>query len=157
MELLPNQRKMSPLNPLATRVSVCCTAQANRKKLKPFIVFGNVKRESKGLKDEFDHKCAIKSSPNAWMNEGLTVEWVQSVLGTFSFKRRLLGWDSFDLTDDVKKALKLCKTYTAIIPGGCTNFIEPPDVSSNPLNFMRLRSMINGWQTAYTSTQVLAK
>ena len=37
----------------------------------------------------------VKPSPNAWINEGLTVEWVQRALGTFSFKRRLLAWDVF--------------------------------------------------------------
>ena len=59
---------------------------ANGKKLRPLIVLGNAKRESKVLSDGFGHECVIKSSPNAWMNEGLTVEWVQSVLGALSFK-----------------------------------------------------------------------
>lgn len=41
--------------------------QANGKKLKPFIVFGNAKREPEALNDEFGQKCAIKFIPNAWM------------------------------------------------------------------------------------------
>ena len=34
-------------------VSVCSTAQLDGTKLKPFVVFGAVKRESKSLHDEY--------------------------------------------------------------------------------------------------------
>lgn len=67
MQLLPHQERHVPIGHKKVRVSVCWTAQANGKKLKPFIVFGNAKREPKALNDEFGHKCAIKFIPNAWM------------------------------------------------------------------------------------------
>ena len=70
------------------RVSVCLAAKADGTKLKPLIVFGAAKRESKALNDEFKPQCVIASSPNAWMNEDLTVQWINSVLGKFSFHYR---------------------------------------------------------------------
>ena len=77
--------------------------------MKPMIVFKGAVRETKKLNDEFKGKCIIASSVNAWMNEPLTIEWVDNVLGKFSFARRFLTWDSFacHITDAVEK--KPCK------------------------------------------------
>ena len=47
------------------RASVCLAAQANGKKLKPFIVFAGAKRETKSLDQQLKTKCAVRSSPNA--------------------------------------------------------------------------------------------
>ena len=115
------------------RVTVCLAAQANGKKLKPFILFGGAKREAKILDQEFKTKCVVRSSPNGWMNEELTLDWVQNVLGRFSFTRRLLSWDSFDshMTDDVRNLLQTSKVEDVIIPGGCTKYIQAPDLSWN--------------------------
>ena len=107
-------------------VTVCLAAQADGKKLKPFIVFGGAKRECKNLNDEFKSTCAIRSTPNAWMNQETTLEWVDTILGKFSFARRLLAWDSFDchITPGVRTALKNAKVDDAIIPGGATKYIQ---------------------------------
>ena len=78
------------------RVSVCLSAKADGTKLKPMIVFGGAKRESKALNEEFKSRCVVASSKNAWMNEELTLVWAEKVLGKFSFGRRLLSWDSFE-------------------------------------------------------------
>ena len=78
------------------RVSVCLTAKADGSKLKPFIVFKNAKRETKALSEEFKTRCVIVSSSNGWMNDDLTMEYTKKVLGTFSFGRRLLAWDSYE-------------------------------------------------------------
>ena len=95
---------------------------------------GNAKRESKALNDAISYKCVIKSSPNAWMNEGLTVVWVQNVLET-------LAWDSFDchLTDDV--------TDNAIIPDDCTKFIQPSDISWNKPFKLYVTEKYDEWMT----------
>ena len=47
------------------------------------------------------------SSANGWTNEELTLSWCNDILGQFSFRKRLLAWDSYEalLTDDVKKTL----------------------------------------------------
>ena len=116
------------------RVSVCLTGKADGTRLKPFIVFKGAKRESKALHDELKNKCSVASSANGWMNEELTLRWCCEILGQFSFCKRLLAaWDSFEahLTDDVKKELTKSKFESVIVPGGCTKYIQAPDVMWN--------------------------
>ena len=115
------------------RLSVCLASQANGKKLKPFIVFGGAKCEAKMLDQEFKTKCDVISSPNAWMNEELTLDWVHTVLGRFSFTRRLLSWDTFNshITKEVRNVLKASKIDDELIPWGCTKYIQAPDISWN--------------------------
>ena len=115
------------------RVSVCLTAKADGSKLKPFIVFKNAKRDTKALNEEFKTKCVIVNSSNGWMNDDLTLEYTKTVLGTFSFGRRFLAWDSYECHMDSKVAasLKSSKIDQVIIPGGCTKFIQAPDVVWN--------------------------
>ena len=116
-----------------TKVSVCLTAKADRTKLKPFIVFPGAKRETKLLNEEFKAKCVVASSSNGWMKEELTLDWVRSVLGKFSFTRRILAWDSFKchVIDTVKQELRTSKIDPLIVPGGCTKYIQAPDVVWN--------------------------
>ena len=89
------------------RVSVCLAGKADGTRLKPLIVFKGAKRECKSLQEEFRGKCSVASSANGWMNEELTLQWCSEILGQFSFRKRLLAWDSYEahLTDDVKKSL----------------------------------------------------
>ena len=68
------------------RVTVCFDAKSDGTKLKPCIDFGGAKRESKILNEEFKN-CVIASSPNAWMNEDLTIDWIEEVIGKFLFRR----------------------------------------------------------------------
>ena len=91
------------------RVSVCLAAKLDGTKLKPFIVFSAVKRESKSLHDKYKRLCPVTSSSNAWMNEELTLRWCDEVLGHFTFQKRLLSWDSFeaDITDEVKRKVTI--------------------------------------------------
>ena len=114
-------------------VTVCLSARADRTKLKPFIVFRGAKQESKKLNEDYKHKCVIATSANAWMNEALTLNWVRSVLGAFSFNRRLLAWNSYEchMMQSVKEALSRINVDQVIIPGGCTKYVQAPDVSWN--------------------------
>ena len=77
-----------------SKVSVSLTAKAHGINLKPFIVFPGATRETKQLNEEFKNKCYVASSVNGWMNEDLTRDGVQGVLGKFSFTRGMLAWDS---------------------------------------------------------------
>ena len=115
------------------RVSVCLTARADGTKLKPFIVFKGAKCEVATLNQEFRGKCILASSENGWMNTPLTLEWVQKVLGSFSFNQRLLAWDSYEchMEQTVSKYLKAKKIESLLIPGGCTKYLQAPDVSWN--------------------------
>ena len=62
------------------------------------------------------------------MNEELTLDWVQNVLGRFSFT-----FHTFDshMTDDVRNLLQTSKVDNVLIPGGCTKYIQAPDLSWN--------------------------
>ena len=90
-------------------------------------------RECKSLNEEFKSKYIAMSLPNAWMNEELTLSYIHSVIGRFSFNRLLLSWDSFDChtTGSVSEVLKEFNVDTVIVPGGCTAYIQAPDVSWN--------------------------
>ena len=85
------------------------------------------------MNKEFSSKCVIASSSNAWMNTELTHNWIEKVLGTFSFGRRLLAWDTFSchIEDSVTDSLKRKKVDEGLVPGGCTPYIQGPDVSWN--------------------------
>lgn len=117
------------------RVTVCLAAKANGQKLKPFIVFNGGKRDVKRMNEDrqLTNRCVIRSSINGWMNEDLTIEWIQTVVGRLSFAPRLLVWDTYKchMTDDVKGALRQSKVDAALVPGGCTKYIQAPDVSWN--------------------------
>ena len=76
-----------------SRVSVCLTAKADGTKLKPFIVFKEkgAKRDIEAMKKEpkFKNKCVLATSSNAWMTAETTTQYVNEVIGSLSFRRRL--------------------------------------------------------------------
>ena len=116
-------------------------------RLKPFIVFKGTKRESKALHDEFNRKCSVAGSANGWMNEDLTLRWCNEILGQFSFRKRLLAWDSYEahLTDDVKKSLTKSKIESVIIPGGCAKYIQVPNVVWNKPFKGKIQEFYDDW------------
>ena len=65
------------------RVTECLEGKANEDKLKSFIVFKGGKRDVKRMNEErqLSGKCVICTSANGWMNESLTEEWIQYVVG----------------------------------------------------------------------------
>ena len=67
------------------------------------------------------------------MNKELLLKFLRQVLGRFSFKKRLIAWDTFEIqmTEDVRKLLKEMKIDDALIPGGCTKYIQATDVIWN--------------------------
>ena len=70
------------------------------------------------------------------------------VIGTFSFSTcLLLAWDPFrcHLTPRVNDILNRAKVDTVIIPGGCTKFIQAPDVSWNKPMKEYLREIYDNW------------
>ena len=114
-----------------SRVTVCLTAKANGVKMKWTNVFKGGKREV--TREELKQQAVIATSGNGWMDSTLTHEWVESVLGKFSFSRRLLAWDSYQchIANDLKTLLNTYKVNQVIVPGGCTKHIQAPDVSWN--------------------------
>ena len=68
--------------------------------------------------------------PTGWMNTELTHTWMNKALDTFSFRRRYLVWESYEchVEDIVKCSLHAKKIDVSIVPGGCTKYIQAPDV-----------------------------
>ena len=81
------------------------------------------------------------------MNEETNTIWVKRVLGAFSFSRRLLAWDSYKchMTDSVIKDLKKMNVDSVIIPGGCTKYIQAPDVFWNKPFKARMTEFYDQW------------
>ena len=67
------------------------------------------------------------------MNDELTAQYLREIVGKFSFSKRLLIWDSFKshISHSTRQVLKGFKIKTAIIPGGCTGYVQAPDVVWN--------------------------
>ena len=87
-----------------------------------------------GLNEAFRTQCIVATSASGWMTEERTEQYIREVLGVFTFgKRRLPAWNSFrcHLTDGVKELLSKGLIDPAIVPRGCTKFIQAPDVSWN--------------------------
>ena len=117
------------------RVLVCLALKGDGSKLKPFVVFAGAKRESKSLHEEYKRQCSVPSSTNSWMNGELTLRWINEIIGKFAFRKRLLAWVSYEAhtTEDVKIRLKEINTESVIVPGGCTKYIQAPDLVWNKL------------------------
>eukprot|EP00794_Sanderia_malayensis_P014636 gene14636-16155_t len=108
------------------------------------------KRETEAMKIEFQHKCVVATSSNGWMDTDLILMWINSVLGQFSFRRRLLAWDTYEchLTPAVQASLKSKKMDTAMIPGRCTKYIQAPDVSWNKPFKAKCTEKYDAWLTS---------
>ena len=67
------------------------------------------------------------------MNSELTNQWIEKVLGSFSFSRRLLAWDTYvcHIQESTTNSLKQKQIDVVLVPGGCTRYIQAPDVSWN--------------------------
>lgn len=127
-----------------SRITVCLTAKASGKKLKPLIVLKG-KRLDKSLAGV--RGAVIELSANGWMTEELTLKYVRQQIGTLSFSRRLLVWDSYrcHISKTVKEEMNKLSIDKAIIPGGCTGLIQAADVSWNKPFKDKYRELYENW------------
>jgi hypothetical protein len=118
-----------------SRFTVILTASGSGVKFKPYVVFHGGSRKVKELTDARKTSGSIvTSSANGWMNDDLTKDYLRRVIGKLAFKRRILVWDAYrcHLSQATKEELK--RNYnitTAVIPGGCTKYLQAPDVCWN--------------------------
>ena len=126
--------------------TVILSARADGKKLKPFIVFkGKGTRLIKDLSKITG--VVVKFSENGWMNDGLTAVYLNSILGSLSFSKRLLVWDAYKChtSEATRRETNRLKLHTAIVPAGCTKFIQAPDVIWNSCFKSHLRRSYDTW------------
>jgi len=69
------------------------------------------------------------------------------MFGTFSFTKRLLIWDAYKChtSETVKAELKRMRMHTAIVPGGCTKYIQAADVVWNACFKGHMRQHYDEW------------
>ena len=109
------------------------SAKGDGAKLKPYIFLPR-KRPVPGLVKKFESKAILVFQSTNWMNQVLTEGYVNRLIGGLMFTpHRLLLWDSFKchVSKDTKDSLNKLKVDQAAIPGGCTGFIQAPDVCWN--------------------------
>jgi hypothetical protein len=106
-------------------ITVMLTARSDGYKLKPFVLV-NRKRQDSVIIKKYKNKLNLCWQGKIWMNDNLTEDYLRKTFGPGFFYRRLLVWDSFrcHISEGTKKLLKELKLDTAVIPGGCTKFIQ---------------------------------
>ena len=126
------------------QITVCLAVRADGSKMKPFVVIPGkkVKSEVSSIQG-----AIVKCSSNGWMNDELTEDWVSQVWGSLAFSKRFLVWDSFKchISENIKQSLKKMNTVMGVIPGGCTKFLQPLDVSINKPFKMIFRGLYDEW------------
>ena len=87
------------------------------------------------------------SSTNSWMNEELTLRWINEIVRKFAFSKRLQEWDSYEahMTEGVKIRLKEINTESVIVPGRCTEYIQAPDLVWNKPLKQRVPELYDEW------------
>ncbi len=125
--------------------SVVLSAKADGTKLKPFIVF-----KGKGTRLIRDLQrvpgVVVRFSSNGWLNDSLTIEYLKTIIGAISFSKRLLVWDAYRCHTSLSTQTESTKLglHTAVVPGGCTRYIQAPDVAWNASFKAHLRSLLRG-------------
>ncbi len=82
------------------------------------------------------------------MNDTFTMKYLRTVVGTFSFSNRhLMVWDAYrcHISQAVKAECGRINLQTSVIPGGCTKFIQAPDVVWNGPFKSLMRNHYDTW------------
>lgn len=114
---------------------ILTAGRADGKKTKPFVVF---KRKGTRLIKELQTipGIIVQFSGNEWMNDELTSLYLKSVIGSLSFQKRIMIWDAykFHTSEATRKELERLKIHHAVVPEGCTKFIQAADVVWNSIS-----------------------
>ena len=126
--------------------TVILTAKADGTKLKPYVVF---KGKGTRLLKELSTipGIIVRFSPNGWMNDSLTIDYLRTIVGTLSLNKRLMVWDAYrcHTSTAVKAECARLKVLTSIISGGCTKFIQAADVVWNSPFKSQMRKCYDTW------------
>ena len=126
--------------------TVILTARADGVKLMPYVVFkGKGTRLIKALQNIGG--IVVRFSSNGWMNDSLTTDYLRTIIGQLSFNKRLLIWDAYrcHTSKATQAEATRLRLDTAIIPGGCTKFIQAADVVWNACFKSHMRRQYDTW------------
>ena len=95
----------------------------------------------------------MRFTPSGFSNEVLMIEWTEKVLLPFIKSKNedehvwvfVLDAASFHAGDNMRKLLKSSGVELIVIPGGCTDFLQPLDVSLNKPLKDRVRERYHFW------------
>lgn len=128
-----------------SRVTVMLCAKANGEKCKPLILLER-KRPLQSL-EKFRPHLAVVYGTSGWMDDNVCKDFLKNVVGAFSFGPRLLIWDSFraHTSTSTKAELRKLKIDSAVVPGGCTKYLQAADVSWNAPFKVKMRELHDQW------------
>uniref|UniRef100_A0A915LSX9 DDE-1 domain-containing protein n=1 Tax=Meloidogyne javanica TaxID=6303 RepID=A0A915LSX9_MELJA len=129
------------------RITVCLSARSDGKKLLPYVLVKN-KRPIVRLVQQFKGKLVINWAGSVWMNDGTTEDYLRKIIGGNVFgSRRMLVWDTFGShkSESTAKVMRELKVEPAYVPGGCTKFIQAPDLSWNKPFKEKVRHFYEIW------------
>jgi hypothetical protein len=126
---------------------------------RPLLLFhGAEKGDSRRVAEvrRYHPEVEVLWNPKAWANEKTMLYWIKHMWRLSSANSdhgieaepRFLALDAFKahLTPAVRAELKKQRTTMSAIPGGCTGFVQPLDVSINkPLKVLIKEEQDNYW------------
>uniref|UniRef100_A0A914WZ70 HTH CENPB-type domain-containing protein n=1 Tax=Plectus sambesii TaxID=2011161 RepID=A0A914WZ70_9BILA len=127
-------------------ITVMLCAKENGAKCLPFVLLPR-KRPIPEVVQKFKGKLLLSWCGSVWMNQEQTSDFLHRVIGNFAFGNRLLVWDSFrcHISEQTKDELKKMKVDMAAIPGGCTKYVQAPDVSWNKPFKQKIEEYYSEW------------
>lgn len=113
-------------------ITVMLCAKADGSKCKPFVLLPR-KRPVPEIVQKFSGKLVLNWAGRVWMDNSLTEEFLRRIIGPLSFGKRLLIWDAFrcHLSRETKAGIAELNVHQAVVPGGCTKYVQAPDVCWN--------------------------
>ena len=134
------------------------TASASGAKRLPFVLFKGKGKTAEDRELKARPDIVVAFSDNGWFNKELTIDWRQRVMGSMTFGKRLLVWDSYlcHLTDSVTAERCQKRILSAVIPGGCNELVQAPDVSWNKPFKSSIRELYDEWLATGDKTYTAA-
>ena len=113
-------------------ITVMLCAKADGRKCKPYVLLKR-KRPIPAVAAKFSSLLVLSWAGKVWMDNPLTEDFLRRILGPLSFGKRMIICDSFrcHISNDTKAVLSELNTHQAVVPGGCTKYVQAPDVSWN--------------------------
>ena len=122
-------------------LQVCVFADGNKRCQPLLIYYGDPVGDSRRRAEEklYDKRVCVAFNKTAWADSQNLQDWVRkqyaiaSEYFTHENEPRFLCLDAFapQMTDQLRSEFKKLNCTTSYIPGGCTGFVQPLDVSLN--------------------------
>ncbi|KAH7704466.1 pogo transposable element with KRAB domain-like protein [Aphelenchoides avenae] len=130
------------------RITVMLTARSDGYKCRPFVLLDR-KRPDKEIIERFGQKLVLCWQKTVWMNGECMQQYLQTIFkkNPIAPVKRLLIWDAYrvHLSEATKGYLRSAGVHTAVIPGGCTKYLQAPDVCWNAPFKAKIRAAYEDW------------